>query len=304
MNALLQELRTIRDFDAEWYIKQKIFQINDFFNENNLDADVLGISGGVDSATTLALLMKAANEELSPIKRVFAVSMPIFSNGTTGQIDSINFALKDIEKYKQNKKFKFKVDDLSLATSAFLSNKNAEVNAFSTGQLASIVRTPNLYLNAAILQTEGYKSLVCGTTNRDEGYFIGFYGKASDAMVDIQPIFDIHKSEVYKVAKKLNVIEEIVERDPKGDVYDGRNDFEMIGASYDAVELTTLCQDYDYYIYQETNGGTLLNLMMDFNKTEEYKNILKLHHINSHKYKVGVPFHILNVMDQQNRFEG
>ncbi len=300
MKELLVELRKLRGFNVDNYIELKTTQINDFFSENGLDSVVLGISGGVDSATTLALLMKAANEEKSPIKRVLAISMPIFCSGTTGQVEALNIALRDAEKYKSNEKFKVRVDDLSLANSAYIEQRKGDSTPFSTGQLASIVRTPHLYFNAAILQTEGFKSLVCGTTNRDEGYLIGFYGKASDAMVDIQVIFDIHKSEVYQIAKKLGVIDEILERQPKGDVFDGRNDEEMIGASYDAVELLTLSIDH----YSVTARNPHLNeLKKEFGQTKEYENICKLHNINKHKYEVGVPFHILSVFNQSERCE-
>ena len=171
MNKLLSELRNLRKFDVDTYFDKKINQINNFFTENGLDAVVLGISGGIDSATTLALLMKAADKETSPIKKITALSMPIFCNGTTDQKSAIELSLNDIEKYRNNKKFKFRCDDLSLAHSAYTQQRNGETTPFSSGQLASIVRTPHLYFNAAILQTEGYKSLVCGTTNRDEGFY-------------------------------------------------------------------------------------------------------------------------------------
>jgi NAD+ synthetase len=300
MTELLIKLRELRNFDPDNYIDLKTKQINEFFKINNLDSVILGISGGIDSATTLALLMRSANIVGSPIKKVVAISMPIFCSGTTGQVDAINIALDDIEKYKSDKKFKIQVDDLSKAHSAFLEQRKGESTPFSSGQLASIVRTPHLYFNAAILQTEGYKSLVCGTTNRDESYLIGFYGKASDAMVDLQPIFDIHKSEVYQIAKKMNVSNEIVERQPMGDVFDGKTDIEMIGASYDSIELAAHINEYHLFINDNVYLSELRNT---FTESAEYKNIFKLHHINSHKYKVGLPFHILSVFKQHDRWE-
>ena len=79
-----------------------------------------------------------------------------------------------------------------------------------------------------------------GTTNRDEGAYIGFFGKASDGMVDLQPIADIHKSEVYAIAKILNIPEYIINASPKGDVWNNKLDVEMIGAPYDIVEVFIL----------------------------------------------------------------
>ena len=99
------------------------------------------------------------------------------------------------------------------------------------------MRTPALYGAAALLQSHGLRSVVVGTTNRDEGAYLGFFGKASDGMVDLQPISDLHKSEVRALARHLGVPEEVVLAVPSGDVHDGRVDEEMIGASYDEVEL-------------------------------------------------------------------
>src|SRR5690606_27646773 len=133
----------------------------------------------------------------------------------------------------------------------YIWNTPFEQNNWDEGQLASIVRTPCLYYNAAILQSQGFKSIVVGTTNRDEGSYIGFFGKASDAMVDLQPIADIHKSEVYEVAKLLNIPQEIIDAKPRGDVYDGRCDEEMIGAPYWFLEMYLLMKQYKSELFEE-----------------------------------------------------
>jgi NAD+ synthetase len=112
--------------------------------------------------------------------------------------------------------------------------------AFSAGQLVSTIRTPTLYGLATLLTQQGTTAVVVGTTNRDEGGFLGFFGKASDGMVDVQPIADLHKSEVRALARRLGVPDEIVDAVPTGDTFDGRVDEDMIGASYDAVELVGL----------------------------------------------------------------
>ena len=65
-------------------------------------------------------------------------------------------------------------------------------------------------------------------------------------MVDLQSIGDFHKSEVYAIAKYLSLPEEIINEPPKGDVWDGRTDEQMIGATYDQIELFTLLKDYGY----------------------------------------------------------
>ena len=73
-----------------------------------------------------------------------------------------------------------------------------------------------------------------------QGGYIGFFGKASDGMVDIQLISDLHKSEVHALARHLDVPASVIAAVPTGDVFDGRTDEEMIGASYDFIELYML----------------------------------------------------------------
>jgi hypothetical protein len=56
--------------------------------------------------------------------------------------------------------------------------------AWASGQLVSYLRTPMLYYQTALLTEQGFRSIACGTTNRDEGSYIGFFGKASDGSID------------------------------------------------------------------------------------------------------------------------
>ena len=72
MNALtiLKNLRTLRGFNVDTYIKEKTTIINDFFRKNKLDSAVVGVSGGIDSALVIALLYNASIQPDSPIKKI------------------------------------------------------------------------------------------------------------------------------------------------------------------------------------------------------------------------------------------
>jgi len=257
---------------------------------------VLGVSGGVDSATVLGLLVEASRQPSSPIKVVYPLIMPIYGDGTSGQFEATQLAKKQCEAFKVGYVF----HDLSDAFQSYVGSQKwghpcrQELNSVSpwaNGQLASILRTPCSYYHAALLQAEGFKSLVVGTTNRDEGSYIGFYGKASDAMVDLQPIADIHKSEVYEIAKIIGVIPEIIERTPRGDVWDAKTDEEMIGAPYWFLEMYLLVKEY-----------SLQPLIGEFDRDDhltymKYANVIeKLHQKNFHKYQVGMPSHFIDFM--------
>ncbi len=322
MEKLLTVCREYRKFDAAKYLKDKTKAINDFFRDNKLDAAVVGVSGGIDSALVFSLLDHAAKQKGSPIKNILGLIMPIHGNGTTNQMEAEHKATYFLSQFKRE----FSIVDLTDAYNGYTKKTrttrfNEQPSAWANGQLASVVRTPCLYYHAAILQNRGFKSVVVGTTNRDEGSYIGFYGKASDGMVDVNIISDLHKSEVYKVAKLLgNINDEITVAKPSGDVYDGKNDEEMIGAPYWFLEMyLTLknVQEFDIYknigIYEGKEKdlfvGPILKISNAFNemhKSAKHKKqyniyaeaIEKLHEKNKHKYEVGMPCHFVDVMER------
>jgi NAD+ synthetase len=286
----LPEYRKNRNFNVETYVEDKVNALNTFFKDNNLNSVVLGISGGIDSAVVLYLLDRVKKIKDSSLKLILPLSLPIKdSEGVTNQDKVARMALDVINSLNYN----YHEINLHDAYHAIIDSsiKIAETHPdrkWAEGQMASVLRTPVLYYHAAILQAGGNRSIVCGTTNRDEGAYIGFFGKASDAMVDLQPIGDIHKSEVYQVAEYLGVPYHVIEATPKGDVWDGKNDQEMIGATYDEIEL--------FLLMKEQLGSVDSMLMQEL---QGFKNIEKLHKINEHKYQVGNPAHFVDVMNRK-----
>lgn len=300
----------MRDFDAQDYLDKKTKAINEFFTKNGLDSVVVGISGGVDSAVVLKLYVEAGLVIGSPIKQVRALKMPIHGNGVTGQHETLNKANMLEDSFKTSGSLSpgflaWRTLDLTEAYNAMTNQIYLypdKTDAWTDGQMASVLRTPMFYYQAAIMQAAGLKSIVSGTTNRDEGSYIGFFGKASDGMVDIQPIADIHKSEVYRLAELLGVPKSITEDEPKGDVWDGRNDEQMIGAPYQFLQkmIKQKCK-----IYADHNDGALA--LIDWNYYLDSRggveaiwaaNIEKLHKTNKHKYLVGSPAHFIDVMER------
>jgi NAD+ synthase (glutamine-hydrolysing) len=299
---LTEILRSKRNFNPNLYIKLKINLINDFFRDNKLDSVIIGVSGGIDSAVVLSLLSLASEEKNSPIKKIIALTLPIYSHGTSGQADSVNRAHLLFKSIKNEKVVSQIVDLTDVAAEYTKSAKksNDKIAAWSIGQMCSMVRTPFLYFQAAILQEAGYKSIVCGTINRDEGSYIGFYGKASDAMVDLQIIADIHKSEVYQIATLLHDIPpEIIVAQPKGDVWDGKIDIEMIGATYDFLEIYTLFMSENSNMTKEFFDKSFLEFCSHPKYVKMKENVDKLHEINKHKYEVGMPSHFIDIMKRK-----
>lgn len=296
MQSLIELTKSLRQFDAEKYLLQKVGLINQFFSRNNLDACVLGISGGIDSAVCLKLLEKTSQQENSPIKKIRALLLPIYSVGTSGQ----DLATSRAEELVQNTKCEWLIQDLTSAAAAYLEQADKyrqDSSAWAVGQLASIVRTPCLYFHAALLQQQGFGSLVVGTTNRDEGAYLGFFGKASDATVDLQPIADLHKSEVYQLAKLLGVPESIVQSAPRGDVWDNKTDEEMIGAPYWFIELYLLMKEFNLL-----DDFILTNYLQESDRIlfQTYASAIeKQHRKNLHKYQVGNPAHFIDCLSRK-----
>lgn len=279
---IIKIIKTKRGFNASKYLEDKTSKINKFFTENKLDSAVIGLSGGIDSSLVYALLIHASTKDDSPIKRIVGVTMPIYGYGTTNQKEATSKA--SLLESLNNDKSKIINVDLTEAYNAYIRSSYNNKSVFngsdwSHGQLASVVRTPCLYHHAAMLQASGYKSIVVGTTNRDEGSYIGFFGKASDAMVDLQPIADIHKSEVYEVSKLLNIPQPIIDATPMGDVHDGRVDEEMIGAPYWFLEMYLLMKEYDLEDFSNELSKEDYDLFFKYSN-----NIESLHNKNHHKY--------------------
>jgi NAD+ synthetase len=297
MQSLIELTKSLRQFDAEKYLLQKVVLINQFFSRNNLDACILGVSGGVDSALSLKLLEQAMHRNGSPIKKITALIMPIYCSGTSGQNESQARAIELVEQTNCD----FLVQDLTSAADAYIKQfeekTKLKANSWSVGQLASIVRTPCLYFHAALLQQQGFRSLVVGTTNRDEGAYLGFFGKASDAMVDLQPIADLHKSEVYQLATLLGVPESIMQSVPRGDVWDNKTDEEMIGAPYWFVELYLLMKEFNLI-----NDFILTNYLQESDRIlfQQYASAIEKHYQkNAHKYQVGNPAHFIDIVSRK-----
>ena len=79
--------------------------------------------------------------------------------------------------------------------------------------------------------------IVGGTGNKVEDFGVGFFPKYGDGGVDISPIADLYKSEVFAIGKELGIIEEILDAAPTDGLWDdGRTDEEQMGASYDELE--------------------------------------------------------------------
>ena len=196
--------------------------ISDYAKENEISSLVIGVSGGVDSAVTSTLCAKTG-------LRTIALSMPIH------QMKSQNdLSISHCNWLKSNwNNVETDTVDLSATfdsiSNALGSKGDSEMALANT---RARLRMATLYAFAA-----SNNGIVVGTGNKVEDFGVGFYTKYGDGGVDISPIADLYKSEVFSLADSLGVIQEIQEAPPTDGLWDdGRTDEDQIGATYQELE--------------------------------------------------------------------
>lgn len=238
-------------------MENKIIEwLREYVNKSGLKSLVIGVSGGVDSALTSTLCAK------SGIKTIL-VSLPIYQN--KNHLDRATKHIEDL-KNKFNNVESIEID-LTKTFDEFKSNfeiKNELANANSRSRL----RMTTLYHIASI-----YNGLVVGTGNKVEDFGVGFYTKYGDGGVDISPIGDLLKSEVRDMAKKIGVIDEIIEAKPSDGLWDDdRSDEDQIGASYNELEWAMTYTENNILEDNLSNRKKeVLKIYLEFNKKNKHK---------------------------------
>ena len=211
---MMQDWKRLGEQITEWIL--------DYAKTNGITTLVVGVSGGIDSAVTSTLCAKTG-------LRTIALSMPIH------QIESQNnLSMKHCEWLSSNwNNVENHIVDLSetfVSISTVLTEKGAD--DLSLANTRARLRMATLYSMAS-----SNNGIVVGTGNKVEDFGVGFYTKYGDGGVDISPIADLYKSEVFSLADSLGVIQEIQEAAPTDGLWDdGRTDEDQIGATYQELE--------------------------------------------------------------------
>ncbi|WBX71695.1 NAD(+) synthase [Tenacibaculum retecalamus] len=235
--------------------------LKEYATNAGVNGFVIGISGGIDSAVTSTLCAKTGLPTL-------CVELPIHQ--AESQVNRANEHIKQLKERFSN----VTEGEVNL-TSTFENFKNivpkVEKSAKTDLALANTrarLRMTTLYYFAGL-----HGLLVAGTGNKVEDFGVGFYTKYGDGGVDLSPIADLVKSEVFDLAAHLEVPQSIQKAQPTDGLFgDSRTDEDQIGASYDELE----------WAMQMQNEGKS-NADFSDRKLEVFKIYTRLNRINQHK---------------------
>lgn len=187
---------------------------------------VVGVSGGIDSAVVSTL---AAETGLN----VLLIEMPIRQ-----KTDQVNRAREHMDNLQQRYTNVTAISvDLTPTFNTFAETVEVDESAFPNKQLALANARSRLRMVTLYYYGQLHGLLVTGTGNKIEDFGVGFFTKYGDGGVDISPIADLTKTQVYALAKELNVIETIQQAVPTDGLWDTeRTDEEQMGASYPELE--------------------------------------------------------------------
>ena len=247
--------------------------LKEYATNAKVNGFVVGVSGGIDSALTSTLCAKTGLPTL-------CVEMPIHQ--AESQVSRAEEHISQLKKRFDN--VSEVRTDLTSTFEDFKSavptiDNQAKVD-LSLANTRARLRMTSLYYLAGI---NGL--LVAGTGNKIEDFGVGFYTKYGDGGVDLSPIADLMKSEVYELAAYLGVPNSIQKAAPTDGLFgDSRTDEDQIGASYDELEWAIKMQD---------EGKT--NEDFSGRELEVFKMYSRLNRINQHKM---IPIPVCKIPDE------
>ncbi len=249
---------------TEKVIEHIVKWLNDYTDKAGTSGFVVGVSGGIDSAVTSTLAAKTG-------KPVLCLEMPIHQ--AASQVSRARQYIDNLEAKFSNVRSAH--IDLTPLFETFVASlpevDNEEVRFLTLANSRARLRMTTLYYFAGL-----HNYLVAGTGNKVEDFGVGFFTKYGDGGVDLSPIADLNKTEVYALGKALGVSQEIMIAKPTDGLWgDDRSDEDQLGASYHELEWAM------DYASNKQSSDKLAEL------TERQQQVLeiynRLHRANQHK---------------------
>ena len=232
--------------------------LKNYSEQSKTSGFVIGISGGIDSALTSTLCAKTS-------KSVICLNMPIHQHKAEydrghEHINWLKQNFKNVTSHEVELTETFKTISTALPT---------DIHDWLTmANTRSRLRMTTLYAFAC-----HHKMLVAGTGNKVEDFGIGFFTKYGDGGVDLSPIADLMKSEVYALSKELGVMNSILIALPTDGLFaDSRSDEDQIGATYDELEwaMKFIANPHDFSTLNDRQK-IVLDIYTRMNKANQHK---------------------------------
>jgi len=201
--------------DEEEIVKIITTFIREYVEKAGKKRVIIGLSGGIDSSVVLKLSVDALGKE-----NVFSIFLP-----------DISTPLHEFEHSRLMARItgaNYKIMDISEIVHSIV-GKN-ELDKITLGNIKARLRMIYLYRHANALN-----ALVCGTSNKTE-LMLGYFTKYGDGGCDFMPIGDLYKTQVYQIARYLEIPEEIIKKPPTAGLWKGQTDEEEIGLPYDKID--------------------------------------------------------------------
>ncbi len=238
-------------FDIDRWLK-------DYYHTYDIKAFVVGVSGGIDSAVVSTLCARTGF-------LTYVITMPLDSKPENTELSDAHAKALD-EKYDNVTHHNVDLSEpyhklistigLKTAPEGYTTNRELITNDLVNANTKSRMRMVTLYQVAGV-----FGGIVVGTGNKVEDYGIGFYTKYGDGGVDIAPIADLYKTEVWELGKHLGVDKRIIDAQPTDGLWlDSRTDEDQIGATYEQLEEA-----------MEHRKGPALDILDEYNRKNSHK---------------------------------
>jgi NAD+ synthase len=245
------QLRELTAEIIEEFIRQKV-------EESRSDGVVIGLSGGIDSATTSKLCEEAIGAE-----KVLNLFLPSRSTPKGDLADARGFC--------EREGMELRVVDVEPSIKAFESMLPEARRAELRGNVAARCRMIVLFHHAKMMNR-----LVMGTSNKSE-LLVGYFTKFGDGGADFCPIGDLYKTEVRLLAKKLGIPKKIIEKVPSAGLWPGQTDEGELGISYDELDAVLAAMELNIPLEEVSKRG---GVAMD-----KVTKVWEMHRATVHKRK-------------------